>query len=212
VRRGGWPFRRRAAGDHHAIDTLHGEGFIAVDLETTGLDPHRDAIVAAAAIPFVGGRPGEGFVTLVDPARPIPAASTAIHGITNAMVAGAPRGPSLIERLDVLLGPHVLVGHGVAFDVAILERERRALGLSGLDNSVLDSRGLAAALYPAWSDLELEAVAGRLGVPVVARHTAEGDALTAGRILLALLPGLHARGVRTLGDLRRFQRSGTAPF
>jgi DNA polymerase-3 subunit epsilon len=212
VTRGSWPFRRRAIGEAAAIHSLHDEGFITIDLETTGLDPRRDGIVALAAIPFVGGRPGEGYVTLVDPGRPIPGASTAIHGITDAMVAGAPRAASLIERLDVLLGPHVLVGHGVAFDVAIIDRERRGLGLAPLDNPVLDCRGLAAALHPAWPSHELEAIAGRLAVPVIDRHTAAGDALTAGKIFLALLPGLHARGVRTLGDLLRFQRAGSAPF
>jgi DNA polymerase III alpha subunit (gram-positive type) len=106
----------------------------------------------------------------------------------------------------------VLVGHGVGFDVAILDRERRALGLSRLDNPVIDTRALSAALHPAVADHELDAVAARLGVPVVARHTAEGDALTAGRVLLGLLPDLRAAGVRTLRDLLRFQRAGSEPF
>ena len=69
------------------------ERFVAVDLETTGLDPRTDAIVALAAIPFVGGQPQPGLVTLVQPGRPIPPPSTAIHGITDEMVAAAPAVP-----------------------------------------------------------------------------------------------------------------------
>lgn len=211
MRRARWPFQRAVSGERVGLGLLHDEGFIALDLETTGLDPRRDAIVAAAAIPFARGRAGEGFVTLVDPARPIPPASTAIHGITNAMVIGAPRAAAVVEQLEVLLGRHVLVGHGVAFDIAVLDRERRDLGLGQLDNPVLDTRALAAALRPAWAHLELEGVAARLGVPVVARHTAEGDAVTAGRILLALLEPLRALGIRTVADVLRFQESAPPP-
>jgi DNA polymerase-3 subunit epsilon len=190
------------------VPALREGGFVAIDLETTGLDPRRDAIVSLAAIPFVAGRPGEALVTLVDPGRPIPAASTAIHGITDSMVGGAPAAGPVVERLGALVAGLPLVGHGVGFDVAIVDRERRAHGLPPLANPALDTRALAAALHPEWADVELESVAPRLGVDVIARHTAEGDAVTAGMLLLALLPALESRGMRTLGDLLWFQRSG----
>jgi len=190
------------------VRSLREEGFIAIDLETTGLDPCRDAIVSFAAIPFVGGEPRPGHVTLVDPGRPIPGASTAIHGITDAMVAGAVSTERLITQLDTLFGDRVLTGHGVNFDLAILDRERRVRGLPRLRNLPLDTQLLAAALHRRWPDFSLESVAERTGVPIRGRHTAEGDALMAGRILLALLPALEARGFRTAGELAAFQRRG----
>ena len=66
---------------------------------------------------------------------------------------------------------------------------------------------LAAALHPGWADVTLEALAARLGVPVVGRHTARGDALIAGAMMLGLLPELARRGHRTLADAVWLQRS-----
>jgi DNA polymerase III epsilon subunit-like protein len=180
--------------------------FVALDLETTGLDPRRDAIVSLAAIPFVEGIPGPGYVTLVDPGRPIPPASTAIHGLTDGMVHGGPPLERVLERTDPVVGDAVLVGHHVGFDVAVLARARRARGLPRLRNHAIDTGRLAASLHPHWSDFRLERIADRLGVEVASRHTAEGDALTAGRIFLALVPELRARGVRTVAELLWFER------
>jgi DNA polymerase III epsilon subunit-like protein len=181
--------------------------FVAVDLETTGLDPRRDAIVALAAIPFVEREPRPGLVTLVQPGRPIPPASTAIHGISDEMVVEAPTVQPALRALEDALGSDVVVGHGIAFDLAVIERERRAHGLPPLANLTLDTMRLAAALHRHWSDVGLDAVAGRLGVRIEGRHTAEGDAVAAGRVLLALLPALVERGIRTLPELLWFQEA-----
>lgn len=180
--------------------------FVALDLETTGLDPRRDAIVSVAAIPFVDGRPDGGYVTLVDPGRPIPADSTAVHGLTDDAVRGAPRIDGVLSPLDEVLGGEVIVGHSVAFDLAFLGRARRTLGLPRLRNRALDTALLAAALHPGWRRPTFEEIAARLGVDIVARHTAEGDALTAGRLLLALLPELESQDLRSVGRLMWLQR------
>jgi DNA polymerase-3 subunit epsilon/CBS domain-containing protein len=181
--------------------------FVAVDLETTGLDPRRDAIVALAAIPFVEREPQPGLVTLVQPGRAIPPASTAIHGITDEMVAAAPPVRPALGALEDALGGDVLVGHGIEFDLAMIGRARRTHRLPPLRNRALDTMRLALALHRDLTDPGLDAVAARLGVPVNGRHTARGDAIAAGRILLALLPGLSAHGLRTLPELLWFQDS-----
>jgi DNA polymerase-3 subunit epsilon len=195
------------SGLHRAsLRSLLEEGFVAIDLETTGLDPRRDDIVAFAAIPFAGGEPKPGHVTLVNPRRPIPAAATAIHGITDDMVAGAPPSRRLAADLPGILGNRVLVGHGIGFDLAVLGRELRTNGLPPLRNLALDTRSLAAALHRRWPDFSLESVAERTGVTIVGRHTADGDAVAAGRILLALVPALQTRGFQTVPQLIAFQR------
>ena len=180
--------------------------FVAIDLETTGLDPRRDAIVSLAAIPFLDGAPTAGYVTLVDPGRPIPPESTAIHGLTDGMVRGAPPLERVLRGAEPVIDGAVLVGHNVGFDAAVLARARRARGLPRLRNHIVDTLGLAASLHPQWRDFSLERIAERLDVEVVARHTAEGDALTAGRILVALLPALQVRRVRTVAELLWWQR------
>jgi DNA polymerase-3 subunit epsilon len=184
------------------LDALLDPGFVAIDLETTGLDARRDAIVAAAAIPFVGGRPHPGYSTLVNPGRPIPAASTRIHGIDDAHVAGAPSLHEVLPHLERACRDRVVVGHDVGFDLAFLDRARRARRGSRGAVVALDTRRLAVALHPSWRDgTELETLAERLGIPIVGRHTADGDARLAGTILVALLPALRAGGARTVSDL-----------
>jgi DNA polymerase III epsilon subunit family exonuclease len=196
---------RHPARDGLPLDALAAEGFVAVDLETTGLDTSRAAVVAVAAVPYVAGCPEPGYAALVNPGRPIPPASTAIHGITDAMVREAPPIGELLPALERIWGGRILVGHNVGFDVAILNRELRVHGRAPLATPTLDVGRLAAALHPEWRDVSLEALAARLGVVVTGRHTAEGDARAAGDLLPALLPELAARGFRTVPELIWFQ-------
>jgi DNA polymerase III epsilon subunit-like protein len=203
VRLAAWVRRRWSSPGHDVpIEALLDPGFVAIDLETTGLDPRRDDVVSLAAIPFVGGRPQPGYVTLVDPGRPIPRASTRIHGIDDARVAGAPALAEVLPGFDRICAGRLLVGHDVAFDLAVLARARRLRGLAEPETFALDTRRLAVALYPPWQRVsELESVAARLGIEVVGRHTAAGDARLAGAILVSLLDEFRRRGVTTIGAL-----------
>ena len=202
--------RPRKSKSTLTLEALIALGFVAIDLETTGLDSRTDAVVAAAAIPFVAGQPCPGYVTLVNPGRPIPATSTAVHGITDARVVTAPRIDEALRHIERVSASHLIVGHGLAFDLAILVRERRAHGHGVPPNPVLCTMRLAAALNPGWTDVGLDAVAARLGISIRARHTAEGDAHAAADILMALLPAARRRGVRTLADLQWLE--GTVPL
>ena len=197
-------WRRFAVGDATPVDELLDAGFVAIDLETTGLDARRDAIVALAAIPFEHGVARAGLVTLINPGRPIPPQSTAIHGIDDAAVAAAPRIETVLPRFDAVVGRRFVVGHDVAFDTAVLAQSRAApAGLA--PRLTLDTRRLARSID--YRDTRLEVLAAQMGVGVAGRHTAEGDARMAGELLLALLPLLRRRGVRTIGDLRRLERA-----
>ncbi len=94
-----------------------------VDVETTGFDPDEDRIVEVGVVVLdPGGREVCSFRSLVDPGRdPGP---THIHGITAAMVAGAPTFPGIRSSLSGLLSGRVVVGHNVdRFDLAFLRAE-----------------------------------------------------------------------------------------
>lgn len=191
--------------DHRSLAELL-DGFVTIDLETTGLDARRDAAVAVAVVPFRAGRPGVGYESLLNPGRPIPPASTRIHGITDEMVGEAPRLDEELDAIEAACGDHVIVGHGVAFDLAVLERTRRAERRPPLPNIALCTKRLAASLRSSWESSTLEELAASLGVPVVGRHTARGDAVIAGAVMLGLLPELARRGYRTLADALWLQR------
>jgi DNA polymerase III subunit epsilon len=175
---------------------------VSLDTETTGLDAARDQVVSLAAVPMHGGRifGADALDRLVDPGRPIPARSTAIHGISDAMVRGAPAIGEVLAELGPLLEGAVMIGHSIGFDRAILRREAERCGLSWRDPVCIDTAQLAAVLLPGLADLNLETVAAELGVSPVGRHTAMGDALTAGEVFARLLPLLELAGARTLAD------------
>jgi len=98
------------------------DDFAVIDLETTGLDPLSDSVVSVAVVPVRGGRvlANQARTTLVDPQVAIPAAATAIHGITDSAVRGAPTLAQAIADIEPLLDNSVVVGHNVDFDLAFL--------------------------------------------------------------------------------------------
>lgn len=178
---------------------------LAIDSETTGLDPAEDRLVALGAVRAQGRRlyPRTAFDRLVQPGRPIPAESTGIHGITDAMVAAAPPFPVVFRAFEEAARGCVLVGHCVGFDLAVLRAECGRAGLAWQPPPALDTALLFAALDGVDHDPGLEALADRLGIAVEGRHTALGDALVAADLWLGALPLLRDRGVRTYGEARR---------
>jgi DNA polymerase III alpha subunit (gram-positive type) len=109
--------------------------------------------------------------------------------------------------LDVCRG-RPIVAHAAGFDLALINRAAAAAGLGGLRGPMLDIGALAHGLYPSWWDLTLEGLGRLTEVPPLDRHTARGDALTAARIFVRLIPRLARRGVVTLAGALRLQRRG----
>lgn len=176
------------------------------DTETTGLDVGRDRIVSIGGVRLHGARAyrSASFDRLVNPGIPIPSRSTAVHGITDGMVADAPRFPEVLEALRPALEGTVLVGHNVPFDLAMLRREAALAGVEWREPLYLDTLLLCGALNPPPPALGLEDLAGHFGVTVYGRHTALGDALVTAEIYLRLLPLLKDAGVTTYGEAVAF--------
>lgn len=179
------------------------------DTETTGLDPSQgDEIIQLGATRIVNGRllRRECFEQLVDPGRDIPAAGTAIHGITREMVRGCPGIAQVLPAFHAFASDTVLVAHNAAFDMRFLQMKEEATGLR-FDQPVLDTLLLSAVAAPHQASHELEAIAARLGVSVAGRHSALGDALMTAEVFLRLLPMLADQGIHTLGEARAAARS-----
>jgi DNA polymerase-3 subunit epsilon len=178
--------------------------YTVFDTETTGFSPDEgDEIVSIGAVRIVGGRllRTETFERLVDPGRGIPRTASAVHGITRDLVRGAPTLDEVLPAFAAFASGSVLVGHNVAFDMAFLAAAQRRTG-TVLAAPLLDTLLIDGVVHPDHEGHTLEAMAERLGVDLVGRHTALGDALLTGEIFLRLLPLLAARGVHTLGELR----------
>ena len=149
----------------------------------------------------------ERFSLLVDPDAPIPAAATAIHGISDAHVADAAKTAEALAALSRFVGDRPIVGHAVGYDMAVLAAEARRLKQEPLAPPNLCTRLLAEAAAPALPDFTLETLGAWLGVEPEERHNALGDARTAAQIFLALLPYLRTRGVRTWAEAERAMRT-----
>ncbi len=144
--------------------------FVALDLETTGLDPERDAIIEIAAVLFDESGPRETWHTLIDPGRAIPEAITRLTGITDDMLADAPPLAAVLDDLAAFVGNVPLIGHHVRFDLAFLQ----AAGLF-LDHPHGDTYEAAAVLWPQQPRYSLSALAEALGLPLEDEHRALAD-------------------------------------
>jgi DNA polymerase-3 subunit epsilon len=179
--------------------------YVVFDSETTGLNPLQgDEIVQLAAVRIVNGRrvEGEVFDTLINPGRPIPAASTDVHGITDAMVADAPGVADVVRRFHKFAEGAVLIAHNAPFDMEFLRRLESQIGLA-FDMPVLDTVLLSAVVFGQHEMHSLDALAHRLGItiPEEVRHTAIGDTVATADAFLKLVPILAGRGLATFGDV-----------
>jgi len=127
--------------------------------------------------------------------------SETIHGISQEMLRGQPAIEEVLPQFYEFCADTVLVGHNMAFDMRFLQLKEASTGVR-FTQPVLDTLLLSEVLHPNQPSHALEASAERLGVTVVARHTALGDALVTGEVFLRMIPLLEARGIRTLGDAR----------
>lgn len=196
----------RSVGTQRAFDDqrLAEIAYTVFDTETTGLQPSAgDEIISLGAVRIVNGRllKHEIFEQLVNPRRPISTASSRIHGIDATLLVSQPTLAEVLPAFHRFCEDTVLVGHNAAFDMRFLELKEAATGIR-FDQPVLDTLLLSVAVHPSLQDHSLEAIAGRLGVRVIGRHTALGDALLTGEILLRLIPLLAERGIATLAQAR----------
>ena len=178
--------------------------FTLFDTETTGLNPSQgDEIIQIGATRILNGKllRNESFEQLIDPRRPLAAASAEIHGITEEMLKGQPAIDTVLPAFHAFAADTVLIAHNAAFDMRFLQLKEEATGLR-FDQPVLDTLLLSAVVHPNQESHRLEAIAERLGLTIVGRHTALGDAIVTAEVFLKLVPLLADKGIRTLRQAR----------
>ena len=161
--------------------------YVAVDVETTGLsaaDGHR--ICEFALLRFLRGTVIDSCVSLVNPLRPIDPDASAVNGITDAMVSGAPTFADLLPRILDFLADDPLVFHNAPFDLSFLRSEARIAGGAWPGNRVIDTL-LLARRTGRFRSHSLPSICRELGIGSTF-HRAEADAWAAGKLLLHLFP------------------------
>lgn len=109
---------------------MHKETFVCVDCESTGLDPHNDRIIEVAAVRFTMKDILGEYQSLVDPGVIIPEESIAIHNITQDMVTGSPRVAEVLPDLVDFMGDHIIIGHGIMYDLQLITSEAQRHGVN----------------------------------------------------------------------------------
>jgi len=179
-----------------------------IDFETTGFDEAHDRVVEVGVACFAKGQLTHTKNWLIQPGMPIPEGAINVHGITDAMVADAPRFEEIAVELCQVLAGHLPVAYNASFDRKFLRME---LSRAAITSDLAP----AASAEVAWVDplvwvRELMAeekskrlgdVCEKLGIPLNDAHRAWADAEAAGKVLLALAPKMP----RAYAELIRIQ-------
>ncbi len=175
--------------------------FAIVDIETTGGRASRDKITEIAIVLHDGQRILDRFESLINPECYIPYGITQLTGITQEMVAGAPRFFEIARKVVELTEGAVFVAHNVRFDYGFLREEFARLGYAFTRKQLCTVR-LSRQVFPGLPSYSLGNLIRHFNIPVDARHRAMADALaTADLFERVLAKDKAASAVSTLVNL-----------
>lgn len=160
-----------------------------LDLETTGIDPATARIVEIA---IVDAHSGTLFHSYVNPGIPVPPEATAIHGYTDADLAGRPKFPEIAPAIARACAGRILAGYNaITYDVPLLNAELKRYNLPIYDGPVLDALVM-------WRQLEPHTLAGArkrfVGKDLEGAHTALADAVATAEVLKSMYGTFHLTG------------------
>ncbi|MDX1378681.1 MAG: 3'-5' exonuclease, partial [Anaerolineales bacterium] len=98
------------------------KSIVAIDIETTGLNSERDAIIEIGAVKFKGHRVEDEWETVINPGRHIPEFITGLTGISDVEVRHAPKFKDVTQDLEAFVEDAPIVGHNVRFDLGFLQK------------------------------------------------------------------------------------------
>ncbi len=180
------------------IDTT----FCVLDLETTGTNSQRDLICEIGAVKVKAGETVGTFHTLVNPGVALPPQITVITGLTDAVLAPAPRIEQVITSLRQFIGDAVFVAHNASFDLGFVKAAFERAGIDDFAPTVVDTLTLSRRLFrDEVRNFKLGTLAQRFGIENRPSHRALDDALATRDLLYLLIERAAGWGVTGLDDL-----------
>jgi len=149
---------------------------VAIDLETTGLDPTKDDIIEIGAVRMKDGKVIDEFSTFVNPGSPIPANVSHITGIFPPDVVGAPDIQTLLPKISTFIGDSPIVAHNLSLDMGFLQQRYGILR----GNTRIDTYDLASVMVPNAPRYNLHSLSQEAGITLENAHRALEDARAAG--------------------------------
>ena len=171
---------------------------VSLDIESTGLDPEKDAIIEIGAVAFDGRRIEGEWSTLVNPGRRIPPFITQLTGITDHMVRESPGIREVTAELAKFAGDAPILGQRIAFDLSFLRRH----GLFR-NNEAIDTYDLAAVMMPRAGRYNLGALGQQLNILLPATHRALDDARVTQAVFQQLYERMLAMPIDLLAEIGR---------
>ena len=160
--------------------------YTIVDIETTGGSYKTGKITEVAIYKFDGERVVDKFVSLINPEVYIPPYIIQLTGITNEMVADAPRFFEVAKQIVEITEDTIFVAHNAPFDYGFIRAEFASLGFT-FERSTLCTVKLSRRLIPGHPSYSLGNLCSALGIENRARHRAAGDALATIELFRILL-------------------------
>lgn len=149
--------------------------YVAIDIETTGLDSMYDEIIELGAIKYCNNIEVSRFQQLVKPSDKISDFIEDLTGITNTMVTGAPSIDTVLPSYLEFIGGGILLGHNISFDINFIYDKATDLGLSAFSNDYIDTMRISHRLYPKEHTHTLSALCDRLKIHQPIEHRAIAD-------------------------------------
>ncbi|HMO79368.1 MAG TPA: exonuclease domain-containing protein [Pyrinomonadaceae bacterium] len=186
--------------------------FVVLDLETTGAKAPPCRITEIGAYTVKNKELAGEFHSLIDPEVPIPEFITALTGISNEMVRGAPRFREVVNSLLDFIGDSIIVAHNSHFDLGFLNHEiGKVFEDYRLGNPSLCTVKLSRRLLPNIANHKLNTVAGHYHIDLINHHRAVDDARATAHIFVNFLTEMEALGISHLADVIKFTRQKPKP-
>jgi ATP-dependent DNA helicase DinG len=182
--------------------------FVALDLETTGLDAESHRIIEVGAVRFQDGVEVDVFEQLVNPNEPLPPFITELTGLTDDDLQNQPSFSTVANDLLEFIGTVPIAGQNVVFDLGFLTSEgrridhakRRRNPFTFSKHEVLDTAQLCRIFWPEWPRFGLAMLAEKFGIEQISKHRAVADACVTGHVLSKIIESLPNR---VWGELAR---------
>ncbi|MGM0369043.1 MAG: PolC-type DNA polymerase III [Bacillota bacterium] len=177
------------------------ETYVVFDLETTGFNPHHNKIIEIGATKIKSGQIVDSYQGFVNPEEPVPERITELTGITDSMVANAPKIESALAEFLDFVGDATIVAHNLSFDLGFIDDKLKRLNKEELSNSALDTLNLSRALLSDMKSYKLNKLAKKFKVDLDNHHRADDDAGATAQIFLELMDLMEEEEIDSLNQI-----------
>ena len=186
--------------------------FVAIDIETTGLNPADSEIIELGAVRFQDNEEQEVFRLLVKPEHGLPERNRRLTGIEPEMLADATDAKSALEKFKDFIGDDLLISHNAPFDTNFLKHHLEINNLDPINNPAVCTLHLSAIVNPEAGSLQLGNLAKSWNIDVVDPHRALQDARMAGRLFVKIMNEIGTWPSEFIAHLAGYRGKSTDPI